>query len=220
MVMTRVRELKRELMEASVVCESNVVSLGDDMGTHIDPISLGDGVITSKQSTNILDPEGLRRKGRPPCKRKKGVVEIAVKKKRETKKKTLSNEKVKKVEKIAVDHEFGTQESVVNGHPNYMGHSMWPNMIPHNMQVNMTQGGTIFPFSPTLCPTGTSLNQVWRGQSILAGNQSWGGQSSFMEDRGRYWGGLQPNLLQTQGHGCEGQPSFIDMMNAANNSGE
>ncbi|KAG5534560.1 hypothetical protein RHGRI_022618 [Rhododendron griersonianum] len=47
MVMTRVRELKRELMEASVICESNVVSLGD-------------GVITSKQSTNILDPEGLR----------------------------------------------------------------------------------------------------------------------------------------------------------------
>ncbi|KAI8552071.1 hypothetical protein RHMOL_Rhmol06G0235900 [Rhododendron molle] len=89
MVMTRVRELKRELMEASVVCESNVVSLGDDMGTHIDPISLGDGVITSKQSTNILDPEGLRRKGRPPCKRKKGVVEIAVKKKRATKKKDI-----------------------------------------------------------------------------------------------------------------------------------
>ncbi|KAI8534745.1 hypothetical protein RHMOL_Rhmol10G0120600 [Rhododendron molle] len=100
---------------------------------------------------------------------------------------------------------------------------MWPNMMPHNMQVNMTQGGTIFPFSPTLCPTGTSLNQfrssfpssqsffngqVWRDQSILAGNQC------------QYWGGLQPNLLQTQGHACEGQPSFIDMMNATNNSGE
>ncbi|KAG5562946.1 hypothetical protein RHGRI_005623 [Rhododendron griersonianum] len=146
-------------MEASVICESNVVSLGDDMGTHIDSISLGDEVITSKQSTNILDLEGLRRKGRPPCKRKQGFVEIAVKKKRETKKKTLSNEKVKEVEKIAVGHGFGTQESVVNGHPSYMGHSMWPNMMPHNMQANMTQGETIFPFSPTLCPTRTSLNQ-------------------------------------------------------------
>ncbi|XP_058218429.1 uncharacterized protein LOC131329351 isoform X1 [Rhododendron vialii] len=139
------------------------------------------------------------------------------------------------VEKIAVGHGFGTQESVVNGHPNYIGHSVWPNMMPHNMLANMTQGGTIFPFSPTLCPTRTSFNQfrpsfpssqgffngqVWRGQSILAGSQSWGGQSSFMEDQGQYWGRLQPNLLQTQGHGCEGQPSFTDMMNAANNNEE
>ncbi|KAG5558031.1 hypothetical protein RHGRI_008067 [Rhododendron griersonianum] len=46
MVMKWVHELKRELMEASVVCESNVVSLGD-------------GVIPPKQSTNILDPEGF-----------------------------------------------------------------------------------------------------------------------------------------------------------------
>ena len=56
MVMTRVRELKQELMEASVVVESNVVSLGD--GTSIqekDSFSLGDGVIPSKRSTNILD---------------------------------------------------------------------------------------------------------------------------------------------------------------------
>ncbi|KAG5528325.1 hypothetical protein RHGRI_029108 [Rhododendron griersonianum] len=33
-VMKRVHELKRELMEVSVVCESNVVSLGDDTGTR------------------------------------------------------------------------------------------------------------------------------------------------------------------------------------------
>ncbi|KAG5565352.1 hypothetical protein RHGRI_001301 [Rhododendron griersonianum] len=103
-------------MEASVVCESNVVSLGDDMGTRIVDISLGDGVILSKHSTNILDPEGIQRKGRPPCKRKQGAVEKAVKKKRETKKKTLSNENVKEVKKIAVGHGFGTQESVVNVH--------------------------------------------------------------------------------------------------------
>ncbi|KAI8559079.1 hypothetical protein RHMOL_Rhmol04G0147000 [Rhododendron molle] len=60
MVMTRVREIKRELMETSVVCESNVVSFGDDTGTRIVDISLGDGVIPFKQSTNILDPEGAR----------------------------------------------------------------------------------------------------------------------------------------------------------------
>ncbi|KAG5541358.1 hypothetical protein RHGRI_021253 [Rhododendron griersonianum] len=100
MVMTQVRELKRELMEVSVVCESTVVLLGDDMSTHINSISLGDGVIPSKQSTNILDLECLQRKGRPPCKRKQGVVEKVVKKKRETKKKTLSNKNVKVTQAI------------------------------------------------------------------------------------------------------------------------
>ncbi|GAB2274277.1 hypothetical protein Dimus_009043 [Dionaea muscipula] len=53
MVMTRVQEPKRELIEASVVGESNVVSLGDGF-----------------TKTNILDLEDIRRKGRPPCKRK------------------------------------------------------------------------------------------------------------------------------------------------------
>ncbi|KAI8538548.1 hypothetical protein RHMOL_Rhmol09G0112300 [Rhododendron molle] len=41
------------------------------------------------------------------------------------------------VEKIAIGHGLGTQESVVNGNPSYMGHSMWPNMMPDNMQANM-----------------------------------------------------------------------------------
>ncbi|XP_058180727.1 uncharacterized protein LOC131299148 [Rhododendron vialii] len=117
-----------------------------------------------------------------------------------------------------------------------MGHSRWPNMMPHNMQAHMTQGGIIFPFSPTFCPTGTSLNQfrlsfpssqslfngqVWRGQSTIAGNQVWGGgQSSFLEDQSQYWGGQEPSLLQTQGHGCEGRQSFTDMLNVTNNDGE
>ncbi|KAG5553457.1 hypothetical protein RHGRI_011368 [Rhododendron griersonianum] len=57
--------------------------------------SIGDGVLPSKESTNILDPVTLRRKGRPPSKRKVGVVEKIGKKKKETKKKTLSNEKAK-----------------------------------------------------------------------------------------------------------------------------
>ncbi|KAG5528328.1 hypothetical protein RHGRI_029111 [Rhododendron griersonianum] len=78
-----------------------------------------------------------------------------------------------------------------------MGHSMWPNMMSHSMQPNMAQSGSIFPFSPTLCPTGTSLNQfmpsfpssqnllngqVWMGQSTIAGSQGWGGgQSGILE---------------------------------------
>ncbi|KAI8563999.1 hypothetical protein RHMOL_Rhmol03G0150800 [Rhododendron molle] len=90
MVMTRVRELKRELMEVSVHCESNV-----GFKTPNDSFSLGDEVINTKHSTPILDPEGLRRKGRPPCKRMQGVAE-------------------KEVEEIMIDHVFGTQESVVN----------------------------------------------------------------------------------------------------------
>ncbi|GAB2269979.1 hypothetical protein Dimus_004894 [Dionaea muscipula] len=170
MVMTRIHELKRELAEASVVCESNVVP-------------------PSKQSTNILDPKGIRRKGRPPCNRKKDVVEKAMKKKSVQKKNTLSDDKAKE---IAVVYEFGTQESVanVNSHPSYMGQSMWPNMMPHYMQATMMQGGHTFPFPTTICPTGTSLNkfvsyfpssennmanlcndQVWIDQPTIADSQ-------------------------------------------------
>ncbi|KAG5548362.1 hypothetical protein RHGRI_013907 [Rhododendron griersonianum] len=95
------------------------------------------------------------------------------------------------VEEIAVSHHIGTQESIVNnfmchviviqnsfffngqGHPSCMGHSMWPNMMPHPMRPNMAQGGSIFPFFPTLCPTATSLNQFMpsfpSSQSLLNG---------------------------------------------------
>ncbi|XP_058228152.1 protein FAR-RED IMPAIRED RESPONSE 1-like [Rhododendron vialii] len=235
MVMKRVHELKRELMEASVDCESNVVSLGDDTGIRKSSFSLGDGVIPPKQSTSILDPEGLRRKGRPPCKRKISAVEKVVTKKRQISKKPLSNEKSNEVEEIAVSHHIGTQESIVNvnGHPSYMGHSMWPNMMPHPMRPNMAQGGSIFPFSPTLCPTGTSLNQfmpsfpssqsllngqVWMGQSIIAGSEGWGGgQSGILEAQGQYWGGPQPSMLESQWQGCGGQQSYMQMMNAPDN---
>ncbi|KAI8572732.1 hypothetical protein RHMOL_Rhmol01G0222600 [Rhododendron molle] len=120
MVMTRVRELKRELIEVSVHCESNV-----GFKTPNDSFSLGDEVIKTKQSTIILDPEGLRRKGRPPCKRMQGVAEKVVKKKIEKKKKTLPK---------------GKSKSQLS----YMGQSMWPNMMPHNMRPNMAQGRSIF----------------------------------------------------------------------------
>ncbi|XP_058181113.1 protein FAR-RED IMPAIRED RESPONSE 1-like [Rhododendron vialii] len=89
-VMGRLRELKRELIECSDDCGSNKAS-----DTPNDSCPLGDGVLPSKESRKILDPVALRRKGRPPTKRKQGYVEKLGKKKREPKKKTLSNEKAK-----------------------------------------------------------------------------------------------------------------------------
>ncbi|KAI8524917.1 hypothetical protein RHMOL_Rhmol13G0186800 [Rhododendron molle] len=155
MVMTKVHELKEEVKRAlvSVVSESNAV-----VGPRNDSISLGDAVVPSKQSTRILDPEGVPQKGRPPSKRKQGGVEKFGNKKQVAKKKNECKKKTKVVDEIAVGHEFGTQESVVNAsvHPSYMGQSMWPNMV----LPNMAQGGYIFPFSPNLCPPGKSLNQV------------------------------------------------------------
>ncbi|KAG5556887.1 hypothetical protein RHGRI_007215 [Rhododendron griersonianum] len=221
-VMERLRELKEELIESSVVCGSNMIS-----GTPNESFSLGDEVLPSKESMKILDSKPVRLKGRPPSKRMQGVVEKIGKKKREPKKKTLPNKNAKEVEDIMDGHVFGTQESVVNvnSYPSYMGQLMWPNMMPHNMQRNMAQGRTILPFSPTLCPTGTSFNQfvnnvptsqsnipsllntqVWRGQSSITGSQLWGGgvSSGFLESQGQGWGG--------------GQQSCTEMMNARDNS--
>ena len=65
-----------------IACTSSRV---DYTGTPVDYFSLGDGLIPSNQSTNILDPERVTRKGRPPCKRKQGAVKKVVKKKRATK---------------------------------------------------------------------------------------------------------------------------------------
>ncbi|KAI8530833.1 hypothetical protein RHMOL_Rhmol11G0089600 [Rhododendron molle] len=69
-VMGRLQELKRELIESSVICGSNMVS-----NTRNDSFSLQDDVLPSKESHNILDPVPVRRKGRPATKRKEGVVE-------------------------------------------------------------------------------------------------------------------------------------------------
>ncbi|KAG5548527.1 hypothetical protein RHGRI_014022 [Rhododendron griersonianum] len=70
-VMTRLLKLKRELIESSIVCGSNMTS-----GTPNNSFSIGDEIVPSKESMNILDPN-------------------VVKKKRETQKKTLSKEKPK-----------------------------------------------------------------------------------------------------------------------------
>ncbi|XP_058180203.1 protein FAR-RED IMPAIRED RESPONSE 1-like [Rhododendron vialii] len=162
MVMKRVHELKRELMEASVVCESNVVSLGDDTGTRKSSFSLGDGVIPPKQSTNTLDPEGLRRKGRPLCKRKIGAVEKAVTKKRQTSKKPLSNEKSKEVEEIAVSHHIGTQESIVNVNPPKLHGTLI--VAKHDTPSHATKYGTMrkhFPIFPNFVPHRNKFEPIY-----------------------------------------------------------
>ena len=82
-VMGRVRELKIELIESSFFWGSNVL-----LDTSNASCSLGDVAIPSKESRNILDPNAVTRKGRPPTTRKQGVVEKIYKKKKEQKHKT------------------------------------------------------------------------------------------------------------------------------------
>ncbi|XP_057500829.1 uncharacterized protein LOC130784855 [Actinidia eriantha] len=163
-VMGRVRDLKIELLQSSVVSGSNVI-----LDTPNASFSLGDVAIPSKESRNILDPKSVTRKGRPPTIRKQGVVEKMSKKKREQKNKT------KEVKENVNRNVFGTQESVVNGnsYPNYMPQFMWSNMMPQ--------------FYPTLCPTRTTLNQCINMPSFSSLNMSvevWGGQSSLFETQG------------------------------------
>lgn len=102
---------------------------------------------------------------------------------------------------------------------------MWPSMMPHTMQPNMAQGGTMLSFAPNMAQGGTAFNpffnnfatsqtsmpsllnnQIWRGQSSLAGNQVWGGQPNFLGSEGQGWGG-RPQ-------------SFTEMMNGRDSSYE
>ena len=64
-VMGRVRELKMELLQTSVVCESNVLS-----DTPNGSFSLGEVAIPTRESRNILDPKTVTRKERPLTTRK------------------------------------------------------------------------------------------------------------------------------------------------------
>ncbi|GFZ21974.1 hypothetical protein Acr_29g0011360 [Actinidia rufa] len=66
-VIGRIRELKIELLQSSVICGSNLLS-----DTPNASASLGDVAIPSKESRNILDPKAVTRKGRPPTTRKQG----------------------------------------------------------------------------------------------------------------------------------------------------
>ncbi|KAI8570031.1 hypothetical protein RHMOL_Rhmol01G0001800 [Rhododendron molle] len=108
--------------------------------------------------------------------------------------------------------EVGTQDSMINinSYPSYMGQLMWPNIMSHNMQPNMAQGGSVLPaqggsvlsFSPSLCPTGTSLNEFLNNfpssQSTMprfTDTQVWGrGQSSFWGDQHQGWEGAQSSF--------------------------
>ncbi|XP_057511763.1 protein FAR1-RELATED SEQUENCE 6-like [Actinidia eriantha] len=109
-VIGRIRELKIELLQSSVVCGSNLLSATPNASS-----SLGDVAIPSKESRNILDPKAVTRKGRLPTTRKQGVIEKMYKNKREPKKKT------KDVDRIVDLNVFGTQDSVVhvNGGPSF-----------------------------------------------------------------------------------------------------
>ncbi|KAI8564003.1 hypothetical protein RHMOL_Rhmol03G0150800 [Rhododendron molle] len=93
---------------------------------------------------------------------------------------------------------------------------MWPNMMPHNMRPNMTQGESIFQFSPSSCPTGTGFNQF---MYAFSSSHDWRGQSNITSRQ--VWGGGQSNFLETQGQ-CVGgpPPSFMEMLNASNNAEE
>ncbi|GFY80313.1 hypothetical protein Acr_01g0001220 [Actinidia rufa] len=165
-VMGRVRELKIELIESSVVCGSNVLSNTKNASSF----SLGDVAIPSKESKNILDPKFVTRKGRPPTIRKHVVVEKMYKKKRETKNNT------KEIEEHVDGNVFVTQESDVNlnSYSNYMPQFMWPNMTSQ--------------FYPRLCPT-TNFNRFINMPSFpssgITGAQVLGGPSSLFEPQGQ-----------------------------------
>ncbi|GFZ21965.1 hypothetical protein Acr_29g0011270 [Actinidia rufa] len=92
-VIGRIRELKIELLQSSVVCGSNLLS-----DTPNASASLGDVAIPSKESRNILDPKAVTRKGRPP-----------------------QQQGSKEVDGIVNLNVFGTQDSVVhvNGGPSF-----------------------------------------------------------------------------------------------------
>lgn len=68
----------------------------------------------------------------------------------------------------------------------------YPNYI---LQQNMAQLGTIFQFSPSLCPTVTSFNQFVNMPSIF--ETQWHGR------------GEQSSNHQNQGQGWEGGQSFM-----------
>ncbi|KAG5548529.1 hypothetical protein RHGRI_014022 [Rhododendron griersonianum] len=75
-VMTRLLKLKRELIESSIVCGSNMTS-----GTPNNSFSIGDEIVPSKESMNILDPVQLRRKGRPQPKGRKAFSKTLLRRK-------------------------------------------------------------------------------------------------------------------------------------------
>ncbi|KAL7217988.1 hypothetical protein ACSBR2_011253 [Camellia fascicularis] len=86
MVVEQLLELKGKFKEeVEIDCGNNKSSF---VSNHHNSTTYGDGVSKSKESRAILDPIGLRQKGRPPRKRKQFMVEKVVKKKKGAKTKT------------------------------------------------------------------------------------------------------------------------------------
>ncbi|KAI8026134.1 putative pectinesterase/pectinesterase inhibitor 36 [Camellia lanceoleosa] len=91
MVVEQLLELKGKLKEEVEIDYGNNKS--SFVSNHHNSTTHGDGVLKSKESRTILDPVVLRQKGRPPCKRKKSMVEKVVNKKKKgakTKTKTIN----------------------------------------------------------------------------------------------------------------------------------
>ncbi|GMP97911.1 hypothetical protein CsSME_00045997 [Camellia sinensis var. sinensis] len=118
MVVEQLLELKGKLKEeVEIDYENNKSSF---VSNHHNSTTHGDGVSKSKESRTILDPVILRQKGRPPCKRKKSMVEKVVNKKKigaKTKTKTINiRGSVQQSEFGASSNiglvDLGTQESI------------------------------------------------------------------------------------------------------------
>ncbi|KAG5544500.1 hypothetical protein RHGRI_017053 [Rhododendron griersonianum] len=90
------------------------------------------------------------------------------------------------ITKSGLEKQFQSVYTNEKSQPSYMGQSMWPNMIPHNMRPNMAQGGSIFQFSPSSCPTETGFNQFMyafpssqANMPTLSSSHDWRGQSNI-----------------------------------------
>ena len=86
MVVEQLLELKGKLKEEVEIDYGNNKS--SFVSNHHNSTTHGDGVSKSKESRTILDPNILRQKGWPPCKRKQSTVEKVVNKKKGAKTKT------------------------------------------------------------------------------------------------------------------------------------
>ena len=91
-VIAQIHQMKEGYKEKAAICGSNMPMFTNHSSNST---SHGDGIVHTKESTNILDPFVTRSKGRPPSKRKVGNVEKAVKKHSKAKKKTKTSTSAK-----------------------------------------------------------------------------------------------------------------------------
>ncbi|XP_028103346.1 protein FAR-RED IMPAIRED RESPONSE 1-like [Camellia sinensis] len=144
MVVEQLLELKGKLKEEVEIDYGNNKS--SFVSNHHNSTTHGDGVSKSKESRIILDPVGLRQKGRPPCKRKQSMVEKVVNKKKKganTKKKTINiRGSVEQSEFGASSNiglvDLGTQESIQVNESEILGPSLeQQNIFQENLSYQM-----------------------------------------------------------------------------------